>query len=218
MNLIAPSILSCDFSKIGEEVESCQKAGADLLHVDVMDGCFVRNITIGPPVVKAIRACTPLTLDVHLMIDKPLRYIPQFLDAGADIITFHVEAGSPVDEVISLIKKASKTAGIAISPNTPYEVVLPYLNEIGMVLVMSVEPGFGGQCFCPFVLPKVEALRAEIENRGLNVAIEIDGGINDETIADAKKAGANVFVSGSFIFKSNDRKAAIEKLRAIANG
>ena len=218
MNLIAPSILSCDFSRIGEEVESCLNSGADLLHVDVMDGIFVRNITIGPPVVKAIRKCTPLKLDVHLMIDRPLRYIPEFLDAGSDIITFHAEADSPADEVIDLIKKAGKTAGMAVSPNTPIDTVLPYLDRLGLVLIMSVEPGFGGQSFMPSVLPKVTALKEEIERRGLNIDIEIDGGINDETTAQAKKAGANVFVSGSYIFKSEDRKAAIEKLRSIANG
>ncbi len=216
MMKISPSILSCDYGKIAEELKDMEKCGADYMHIDVMDGHFVPNITLGAPVVKCIKKATAVPFDVHLMISEPLKYIDDFAAAGADIITFHTECDSPIDETIDKILSHGIKASLTVKPATPVEDILPYLDKLSMVLVMTVEPGFGGQSFMEDMMPKVAKLREEINRRGLNCEIEVDGGINEKTIAIAAKAGADVFVSGNAIFSSPDRKATIEKFKTIA--
>ena len=216
MMKISPSILSCDYGKIAEELKDMEACGADYMHIDVMDGHFVPNITLGAPVVKCIKKATTVPFDVHLMISEPLKYIDDFAAAGADIITFHTECDSPIDETINKILSHGIKASLTVKPATPVEDILPYLDKLSMVLVMTVEPGFGGQSFMEDMMPKVSRLREEINRRGLDCEIEVDGGINEKTIAIAAKAGADVFVSGNAIFSSPDRKAAIEKFKAIA--
>ena len=210
---VAPSLLSCDFSKMGEEVKRVDEAGADWIHLDVMDGHFVPNLTIGPAIVAAVRPYTKLPFDVHLMIDYPLDYIEQFAKAGADIITFHVESESDPLETIEKIKAAGIKPGIVIKPKTPAEAVFPYLDKVYMVLVMTVEPGFGGQSFMADMLPKVSEIKAECKKRGLNVLIEVDGGITDKTVAAAAAVGVDVCVSGTGVFKADDTSAAIAALK-----
>ena len=212
---ISPSILSCDFSKLGEEVLSLEKAGADLIHVDVMDGHFVPNITIGPEVIKKIRPLTKVPFDVHLMISPVDNFIEAFANAGADIITIHPEATKDLKKSINLIKKFNKKIGLSLKPNSKINLIEPYLNEIDLILIMSVEPGFGGQKFKPEVLEKLENLKKIIEDKKLNIDLEIDGGINFENSNTAKKAGANILVSGSTVFKENngDLKKNISLLR-----
>ncbi|MFH1683934.1 MAG: ribulose-phosphate 3-epimerase [Candidatus Margulisiibacteriota bacterium] len=212
---IAPSILSADFGNLEAEIKKVEKAGADLIHVDVMDGHFVPNITIGPLVVKAARKCTKLPLDVHLMIENPDKYIPDFAKAGADIITIHAEASKNLDEDIELINQNNVKPGVVVNPDTPIESIFHVLDKVAMVLIMSVNPGFEGQKFMPEVLPKIKKLRAEISKRRLNVDIEVDGGINIETAPQVVKAGANVLVAGSAIFYAKDYKAVIKKLKEL---
>ena len=213
MTKISPSILACDFSKLGEEIESIRLGGAEMAHLDVMDGIFVTNISFGLPVIESIRKSTSMFLDVHLMITKPERYIERFIDAGADLVTFHIEATDCPDKCIEMIRSKGKLAAISVKPNTPIEEIYPYLDRCDMILVMTVEPGYGGQALIPECLEKVKKLKAEIDNRGLAVDIQVDGGINEKNAADAKAAGANVLVAGSAVFKYEDRKAAIDKLR-----
>jgi ribulose-phosphate 3-epimerase len=212
---ISPSILSADFSKLGEEIVALEKAGADYIHIDVMDGHFVPNITIGPEVIKRLRSVTKLTFDVHLMIAPVNNFIKDFADAGADIITFHPEATENVSETINLIKKLGKKVGVSLKPKSQINLIEDHLNEIDLILIMSVEPGSGGQKFMPEVLEKMKKLRNTINEKKLNIDIEIDGGINFDNSKKAKEFGANILVSGSTVFKEHggDLKKNIHLLR-----
>ncbi len=210
---VAPSLLSCDFARMGEEVVRVDQAGADLIHLDVMDGHFVPNLTIGPAIISAVRPYTQLPFDVHLMISDPLAYIDAFADAGADIITFHVEADSDIAATIAKIKSRGLKAGLVIKPKTPVERVYPYLEDLYMVLVMTVEPGFGGQSFMADMMPKVTALKQECQRRQLDVQIEVDGGISAKTVGYAAAAGADICVSGTGVFKALDPAEAIRTLQ-----
>ncbi len=201
---ISPSILSANFSKLGEEIIALEKAGADYIHIDVMDGHFVPNITIGPEVIRRLRPVTKLTFDVHLMISPVNNFIKDFADAGADIITFHPEATKNVSETINLIKKLGKKVGISLKPKSKIDLIEDHLNEIDLILIMSVEPGFGGQKFMPEVLDKMKKLRNIIDEKKLNIDIEIDGGINFDNSKKVKEFGANILVSGSTVFKEHD--------------
>ncbi|MFJ7735280.1 ribulose-phosphate 3-epimerase [Lysinibacillus sp. NPDC097287] len=211
---IAPSILAADFAKLGEEVKEVEQAGAKLIHIDVMDGHFVPNISFGSIVLDAIRPLTDLPLDVHLMIENPDQYIEQFAKAGADYITVHVEACRHLHRTIQLIRSYGVKPGVVLNPHTPIESIQHVLEDIDMVLFMTVNPGFGGQKFIHSVVPKVEALSTIIKERGLNIDIEIDGGINAETIVPCAKAGATIFVAGSAIFGKEDRTAALQEILA----
>jgi ribulose-phosphate 3-epimerase len=212
---ISPSILSADFSILGDEIKSLEKAGADLIHVDVMDGHFVPNITMGPPIIKMIRKSTKLPFDVHLMISPVEKYIKAFADAGSDIITIHPEATDNLKRAVGTIKSLGKKAGVSLNPKTPISALMDVINEIDLVLIMSVNPGFAGQNFISEVLPKVTELRKLINDKNLKIDIEIDGGINFETAPLAIKAGANILVSGTTIF-SGSLKDNIDKLRNCA--
>ena len=213
---ISPSILSADFSRLGDEITALEKAGADYIHIDVMDGHFVPNITIGPEVIKRLRPITKLPFDVHLMISPVNNFIKDFADAGADIITFHPEATDNVSETISLIRKLGKKVGISLKPKSQISLIEDHLSKIDLILIMSVEPGFGGQKFMPEVLDKMKKLRNLINEKKLNVDIEIDGGINFDNSKKAKDYGANILVSGSTVFKEHNGnlKKNIQLLRS----
>lgn len=213
---VSPSILSCDYSKMGEEFERMKNCGADWLHIDVMDGHFVPNITLGAPIVKCLRKSSDLVFDVHLMISDPKKYVPSFVEAGADIITFHIESDSPVEETVDLIRSLGCKAALAVKPGTPVEEVFPFLEKLSMVLVMTVEPGFGGQSFMGDMMDKVKAIRAEINSRGLDTDVQVDGGISEKNAELVGESGANILVAGSAIFGSKDPKATIENLKRLA--
>ena len=213
---IAPSILSADFARLGEEVQAVAKAGADYIHIDVMDGHFVPNLTIGPLVVAAVRKVTDLPLDVHLMIEHPDRYIPEFAKAGADIITVHQEAVPHLHRTVQMIKGLGKKAGVSINPATPAATLDVILEDLDLVLVMTVNPGFGGQGFIDSGLSKITALRQEIDRRGLAIELEVDGGVKIDNIARIAAAGADVFVAGSAVFGAADYAATIAGLRCQA--
>jgi len=212
---ISPSILSADFSILGDEIKNLEKAGADLIHIDVMDGHFVPNITMGPPIIKQIRKCTKLPFDVHLMISPVEKYIKAFADAGSDIITLHPEATDNLKRAVQTVKSFGKKTGVSLNPKTPISALMDVINDIDLILIMSVNPGFAGQSFMGEVLPKVTELRKMINDKKLKIDIEIDGGINFETAPLAVKAGANILVSGTTIF-SGSLKDNIQKLRNCA--
>lgn len=215
MGKIAPSILSADFTILGKEVRAVEEAGADYIHIDVMDGHFVPNISIGPLIVEAVRRITNLTLDVHLMISNPDQYIDDFIRAGSDILTVHSEAVTHLHRAVQHIRNSGARPGVSLNPATPPDVLDYIIDELDMVLIMSVNPGFGGQAFIPAIIPKIEKLRNTVNERGLDCEIEVDGGINPDTIGSVSKAGADVFVAGSAIFKSADYAGAIRKLREM---
>lgn len=215
---IAPSLLSADFSKLGEEVKAAQEAGADLMHVDVMDGSFVPNITIGPLVVKAIKRISKIPLDVHLMIEDPDRYIDAFVDSGADLVTVHYEACTHLHRTVQKIKECNVKAGVSLNPASHLsniELVLPYLD---MVLIMSVNPGFGGQEFIPETLSKIKGLRGMIDSQKKNVDIEVDGGVNTENVSDVVRAGADIVVMGNAFFNAGDYAEVVNKVRERCQG
>lgn len=216
MKKIAPSILSADFSRLGEEIRALEAAGADYIHIDVMDGHFVPNITIGPLLVEAARRVTALPLDVHLMIENPDRYIPDFAAAGADIIVVHAEAVNHLHRTVQLITSLGKRAGVSLNPATPLNVLDYVLDDLGLVLLMTVNPGFGGQSFIDACLPKIHAMRAMLDRRGSEAELEVDGGVKIANIAQISHAGADVFVAGSAVFGSADYGATISEMKRLA--
>jgi ribulose-phosphate 3-epimerase len=213
MRKIAPSILSADFTKLGEEIKAVEAAGADYIHIDVMDGHFVPNITVGPMIVKAARKVTNLPLDVHLMIENPERYIDDFVEAGSDVITIHVETVTHLHRLLGVIKDAGIKAGTALNPATPLSSIQHVLHIMDMAVVMTVNPGFGGQSFIPEVLPKIEELKRIKDEKDIEIDIEVDGGINVENIAQVARAGANVFVAGNAVFGSSNYMETIALMK-----
>lgn len=211
---ISPSVLACDLSRLCDEVKDIETAGADMVHLDVMDGVFVPNITFGLPVIQSLRNKTDMIFDVHLMIDRPERYVKRFIEAGADIVTFHIEACDDPSGTLKLIRKMGKRAAISVKPNTPVSAIYGYLPLCDMVLVMTVEPGYGGQSLIPETIDKVRELKAEIDRLGLDTLIQVDGGINADNAGEVVSAGADILVAGSAVFKAENRKKAIDILRA----
>lgn len=211
--MIAPSILSADFARLGEEITEVLDCGADVVHIDVMDGHFVPNITIGPLIVKAVRKITDAPLDVHLMIENPDKYLDDFANAGADWITVHAETGHHLHRTIHRIKELGKKAGVVLNPATPLESIEWILEDIDLVMIMSVNPGFGGQSFIPSAITKIKQLKEQIDARGLKVGIEVDGGIGPDNIGEIARAGANIFVAGSAIFGQDDYRQVIDKMK-----
>ncbi|MCX8026372.1 MAG: ribulose-phosphate 3-epimerase [Thermodesulfovibrionales bacterium] len=218
MTLIAPSILSADFMRLGEEIKAAEQSGADWLHLDIMDGHFVPNITFGPDVVRGIRNVTSLILDVHLMIQRPQDFIDEFIDAGADYVTIHSEASYHLHRLIQTVKQRGKKVGVSLNPSTPINTLEYIINDLDMVLIMSVNPGFGGQEFIPSMIPKIAFLREMIDSRGLNTLIEVDGGINLDNIRTVVNAGADVIVMGSAFFRSKDYSQFIKTIRERLSG
>jgi len=216
MKKIAPSILSADFARLGEEIAAIEAGGADYVHIDVMDGHFVPNITIGPLIVDAVRKVTKLPLDVHLMIENPDLYIPSFAEAGADIIVVHAEATNHLHRTVQLIKSLGKRAGVSLNPHSPLNLLDYVLEELDLVLLMTVNPGFGGQSFIEACLPKIQALRSIMDRRGIEAELEVDGGVKIDNIARIAHAGADVFVAGSAVFNSPDYAATISELKRRA--
>jgi len=218
MKLIAPSILSADFARLGDEIKAVETAGADWIHVDVMDGHFVPNITIGPLIVEAVRPVTSLPIDVHLMIENPDNYIPAFAEAGATWISVQAEASKHLNRSVQLIRECGAKPGVVLNPTTPIQVLEWIIEDIDYVLIMSVNPGFGGQAFITNSLDKIKALRQMIQGKNLKTLIQVDGGVNEKTIADVAAAGADIFVAGSAIFKSSDYTKTISSFRAKIAG
>ncbi|MBS4203830.1 ribulose-phosphate 3-epimerase [Lederbergia citrea] len=211
---IAPSILAADFSKLADEIKEVELGGADYIHIDIMDGHFVPNITMGPMIVEAVKKVTSLPLDVHLMIKNPEQYVKAFADAGADFITVHIEADPHIHRTLQEIRRLGAKPGVVLNPGTPTSTITSVLEEVDMILLMTVNPGFGGQSFIDAVLPKIREVKDMVELKQLNIEIEVDGGINAETANMCKDAGANVFVAGSAIFNNQDRQAAIQEIRS----
>ena len=210
---IAPSMLACDYVKMGEELRRVSEGGSDYIHLDVMDGCFVPNISFGPGVIKALRPISKVPFDVHLMIDRPHRYLREFADAGADMITFHIEAEDKVEETIAAIAALGIRPGLSVKPATPIEKAFPYLDKLFLVLVMTVEPGFGGQTFMEDMLPKVRAVKEEAARRGLEIQVQVDGGINETTAPLCAAAGADICVAGTSVFRAPDAAQMIRRLQ-----
>ena len=213
--LVSPSILTCDFAHLEQEMNFVKQSGADMVHLDVMDGVFVPNLSFGPPVIERLRPLSDMFFDVHLMMEYPDRLIEAFAKAGADLINFHVECASPIEETLEKIHALGKKAALTIKPKTPASAVFPYLDKLDMVLVMTVEPGFGGQSFMEDMMPKVEELRAEINRRGLSVQIQVDGGVASKTAPIAAAAGADIAVVGSALFNSPDPAALVDEIHTL---
>lgn len=211
---VSVSILSADLLKLKDEIKKVMQSGADMLHFDVMDGNFVDNISFGFPMLEAVKKTTDICLDVHLMITSPLKYISRFAKEGADIITFHIESNDAPDAVIKAIRDCDVKVGMSLRPGTPFEEAVPYLDKIDMLLIMTVEPGFGGQSYIEAMTEKISQARKYISENNLNVSIQVDGGINDKTAAIAAEAGAEIFVAGNYLFKAESMKEAVEKLRS----
>lgn len=215
MTILAPSMLSADFKELGKEIQAIEKNGAKYLHFDVMDGIFVPSISFGMPVLKSIRPGTNLVCDVHLMITEPIRYVADFAKAGADLITIHLEACEDVDATIDKIKECGCKVGISIKPNTPVSALQPYLDKVDMILIMSVEPGFGGQKFIPSSLEKISETKAMIDEKGLNIDIQVDGGIYTHNVEEVLKAGANIIVAGSAVFNGDTKQNTIDMMEIL---